>query len=131
MKTSGLENAKKVAYFEYDFSIHGGTAGDITVYGDPIVSGAIITSGMIHVRTACTSAGSATVAIKALTSEDILAATAKASLTANALIDTVPVGTAATSIRCTSTIQALTFTVATAALTAGKIVVALEYVVTA
>ena len=131
MKTSGLENAKKVAYFEYDFSIHGGAAEAITVYGDVIPIGAIITSGMIHVKTAVTSAGSATVAIQALSSEDVLAATGKASLTLNALIDTVPVGTAATAIRCTSTVQSLTFTPAVAALTAGKICVALEYVVTA
>lgn len=130
-RESGLISAKHVSYFEYDFSRHGGAVGGITVYGDPIPSGAIIKEGIIHVKAAVTSDGSATVAIAALSANDILAATAKASLTLNALVATVPVGTAASSIRVTSNITSLTFTVAVAALTAGKICVALEYVITA
>jgi len=120
-------SAKRIAYFQYDFDVDGGDAGAITVLGSNIPSGAIITSGMIHVNTAVTSDGSATVAIQAASSEDILAATAKASLTLNALLDLVPVGTAATAIRLTSQINSLTFTVGTAALTAGKITACLEY----
>ena len=131
MKKTGLATSKGVAYFEYDFSKHGGAVGAITVSGDVIPEGAIITSGIHHITEAVTSGGSATVAVKALSSEDLLAATAKASLTLNALIDTVPDGAAANMIRVTSNITALTYTVAVAALTAGKIVTALEYVVTA
>jgi len=128
MQNIGLETGKKIAFFEYDFAVHGGAAGDIEVEGTPIPSGAIIKEGIIHVKNAVTSGGSATLQIKALSTDDILASTAKASLTLNALIATVPVGTAASSIRATSNITALTFTVGTAALTAGKVMVALEYV---
>lgn len=127
---SGVENYKKVAYFEYDFSSDGGAVGDISVGGAVIPAGAVITSGVIHVKTAVTSGGAATVAIKAVGANDILAATGKASLTLNALLDTVPDGAAANMIRVASNVTALTFTVGTAALTAGKIAVALEYVVT-
>jgi hypothetical protein len=131
MQNTGLEPAKQTAYFEYDFNADGGAVGAIAVSGNPIPSGSIITSGVVHVKTAVTSDGSATVAIQALSSEDILAATAKASLTLNALLDVVPDGAAANMIRTTSNVTSLTFTVGTAALTAGKICVALEYYVTA
>lgn len=129
MGTQGLENAKKVKYWEYDFSKEGGAVGDITLRGGYLPAGAIVTSGVVHVQTAVTSGGAATVALKLASAGDVLAATAKGSLTANALIDTVPDGTAANMIRLTANAQ-LTATVAVAALTAGKIVVALEYVVT-
>ena len=49
----------------------------------------------------------------------------------NALIDCVPDGAATNMIRCTANVTALTFTVGTADLTAGKVCVALEYVMTA
>ena len=127
---NGLENKKQTAYFEYDFSKHGGEVGDIEVPGNGIPKGAVIHIGGIHVKTAVTSGDAATVAIKALTSADILAATGKASLALNDLLDTVPDGTAANAIRVTSNITALTFTVAVADLTAGKIAVALDYWVT-
>lgn len=130
MRHTGLATRKGVAYFEYDYSRHGGAVGDIEVEGDEIPKGAIITSGLHHVVTAVTSAGSATVAVQALSSEDLLAATAKGSLSEDALVDTVPDGTASNMIRVTSNITALTYTVAVAALTAGKIVTAVEYVVT-
>jgi len=131
MQNTSLSPVKCVSYCEYDFSVDGGAVSAITVECNPIPAGAIITSGVIHVKTAVTSAGSATVAIQALSSEDILAATGKASLTLNALLDVVPVGTAATMIRATSNITTLTFTIGTAALTAGRICVALDYFVTA
>lgn len=130
MQENGLETRKGVAVFEYDFAKHGGAVGDITVDPKLLPIGAIVTSGVIHVKTAVLSSGAATVALKLVGANDVLAATGKASLTLNALLDTVPVGTAATMIRCTAATQ-LTVTVAAAALTAGKIAVALEYMVTA
>ncbi len=126
----GLESKKGVAYFEYDFAKHGGAVGDITVYGDGIPKGAVINNGIIHAKAAITSGTAATIAIKAIGSEDVLAAYTGASLTLNALKAVVPVGTAATSFRVTSSINSLTFTVASVALTAGKAVVALDYWVT-
>jgi len=128
MQQCGLENYKKVALFEYSYAKHGGAVGEITVYGNPIPKGSIIKEGIIYVKTAVTSDGSATMKIKALTTDDILASTGKASFTLSALLATVPVGSAATSILVTSDITALTFTVGTAALKTGKVCVALEYV---
>jgi len=131
MRNTGLATRKGVAYFEFDFSRHGGAVGDIEVEGDEIPIGAVITSGIHHVTAAVTSDGEATVACKALGANDLLGATAKSSLTKNALVDLVPDGTAAHMIRVTSNITALTYTVAVADLTAGKIVTAVEYVITA
>lgn len=123
----GLEPTKQVAYFEYDFSRDGGAVGDIALRGDAIPEGAIITDGKVHVNTALTSGGAATIALKFLTAADTLAATAVASWSLNAILDVVPVRTAATAIRNTTAGQKLSATVAVAALTAGKFTVALEY----
>lgn len=125
MNIDGLEASVKEFTFLYDFAKHGGAIGDITVGPKLIPPQTIITQGIIRVVTAFTSGGSATVALKLLSSEDILAATAIGSLTLDALLDTVPVGTAATSFICTAHTQ-LTVTVATAALTAGKLALTLQ-----
>lgn len=125
MDISGLEPSVKEFTFLYDFAKHGGAVSTITVGPKLIPPQTIITQGIVRVVTACTSAGSATVALHLLTAEDILAATAVASLTLDALIDTVPVGTAATSLICTAHTQ-LSVVIATAALTAGKIAVTLQ-----
>jgi hypothetical protein len=128
---NGLENKKRVAYFEYDFAKHGGGPGDIDLYGDGIPIGSVINNGIIHVRTACTHASTGSIALKAIGANDIKAACVMASLTANALVPTVPVGTAATSKRVTSSINKLVMTVGSAgAMTAGKFTVALDYWIT-
>ena len=126
MQESSLVGHHREANFLYDFAKHGGEVGDILVGPKVLPPQAIITSGIIRVVTAVTSAGSATIQIKAVGTDDILASTAKTSLTLDALLDVVPVGTAATSILTTAYTQ-LTFTVGTAALTAGKIHVGLRY----
>lgn len=128
MQENGLETRKGVAVFEYDFAKHGGAIGAITIDPKLLPKDAIVTSGVIHGKIACVGA-TATLAFHLVGAADVLAATAVASFSANALIDVVPVGTAATMIRCTAATQ-LILTVAVAALTAGKIAVALEYVVT-
>lgn len=115
-----------LALFTYDFAVDAGAQGAIVIGANRLPSGAVIMDGMIFVETACTSGGSATVAIHVQVAEDILAATAVASLTLDALLDTVAVGSAATAIKCTAA-RGLTFTIATADLTAGVITVALRY----
>ena len=127
MQRQGLEPTKRVAYFEYDFSRDGGAVGDITLRGDKLPNDAVVNIGAIHVNTALTSGGSATIALKILSANDVKGATAVATWSANAILDTVPVGTAATSIRTTSSGLGVTMTVAVAALTAGKFTLALEY----
>ena len=112
----------------YDFAVEGGAVGDITLRGDTIPSGAIITDALIHVDTALTSGGSATVAIKTEGAADINAADAisgapwsttgakRADLTAT----TAPVKTTAA--------RSIVATVGTAALTAGVFKVVVWYV---
>jgi len=116
---------RRTAAFVYDFAVEGGSIGDITLDNDYLPDDAVITQGMIFVKTACTGTN-ATIALTVNTSEDILAATAITSFTAGAILDVVPVRTAATSIK-TAAKKSLTMTVATAALTAGKFVVYLDY----
>ena len=118
-----IENDKWMPRFQipflYDFDLHGGAVTDIDL-GITVPKGTIIRGGIIHVVRAPTSAGSATVAFKLQSAGDIMAATAKASLTAGLLKDTVPVNTAATAILLTAD-RTLYATIGTAALTDGKI----------
>jgi hypothetical protein len=130
-----LHNCKNSVKGIYNFAVSGGAVGDITLLDDDGLAvvlpiNAIVTNVIAHVATACTSGGSATVALKANSSADLCAATAVASLTSNALIAGVPVGTAATSVRLTAE-RTLKVTVAVAALTAGKINYHIEYMISA
>lgn len=127
MKRQGLDPSKKVAYFEYDFALDGGAVGTIALRGDRLPNDAVVTSGMIHVNTAVTSGGAPTTTLGVETAVDVLASTLKAALALNALLDTVPAGTAATAIRTTTAGKGITMTIGVAALTAGKFTVALEY----
>jgi len=125
MQESALSGKHREANFLYDFAKHGGAIGDILVGPKVLPPQAIITSGIIRVVTAPVGTN-ATIALKLVGSEDILAATAITSFTLDALLDVVPVGTAATSVLTTAYTQ-LTVTIATTALTAGKFHVALRY----
>jgi hypothetical protein len=116
MKRQGLDPTKKVAYFEYDFGMDGGAVGTIALRGDRLPDDAVITSG-----------GAPTVTLGVETAVDVLASTLKAALSLNALLDTVPAGTAATAIRTTAAGKGITMTIGVAAITAGKFIVALEY----
>ena len=79
---------------------------------------AIVISGHVDVITAVTSGGSATVAIGLVSGVDLLAATAKASLTLAAQVPMAAVKTAPIKL---SAEKAVTVTVGGAALTAGKL----------
>lgn len=127
---NGLENNKRVSYFEYDFAKHGGVVGDIVVNGNGIPKGALILDGIVDVKDAVLSGGAAELAITAESAGDILAATGKATLATDALLDTVPNGTAANAVRVSSALNSLTFSPSVADLTAGRVVVALDWVLT-
>ena len=111
---------RRLAVGLYSFATDGGAVGDITLRGDAIPSGAIVTDVLIHVDTALTSGGAATVALKAESAADLNAADAisgapwsstgakRGDLTAT----TAPVKTTAS--------RPIVATVGTAALTAGK-----------
>ena len=130
MQAAGLETYKSIAYFEWDQAKHGGLIGDIIVGGDALPAGAIITSGLIHAKNALVGSG-AFMAIRALSTGDILPATEINQLTENALLAPVPVpDNAGTWIRLPSNLTGLIFTPSVTAITAGRIVVGLEYFVT-
>lgn len=111
----------------YDFAVDGGAVGDITLRGDTIPSGAIITDVLINVDTALTSGGAATVALKAEGAADLNAADAISGAPWSTTgaergdldADTAPVKTTAA--------RSIVATVGTAALTAGKFSVYVEY----
>lgn len=127
MERRGLEPAKNVAYFEYDFAIDGGAIGTIALRGNKLPKGAIVTSGMLYVNTAVTSGGAVTMTLGVVTAVDVLASTLKGAMTLAAVLDVVPAGTAATAILTTTDGKGVTLTIGVAAITAGRFTVALEY----
>lgn len=90
--------------------------------------GAIVTRTYWNAVVAVTSGASATLAFDLLTAADLLAATAKATLSLAALGEGIQDGTVTHFLQCTAdTIP--TATVGTAALTAGKVNLFIEYVI--
>lgn len=126
--TSPLQNRKYVAQAGYDFAKDGGAVGDITLRGLSLPAGAVVDIGKLDVQTSLTSGGAATAALKLVNAADVLAETAMAGLAAG-VKDLVPDGTAANTVKTTANTK-LVLTVGTAALTAGKFVVCLEYYIT-
>lgn len=123
----------------YDFEVHGGAVSTITL---PLTlpAGAIVTGGYAFVESAILSTGSATVSLGLNNTTDLLAATAKADLDTNDVLPLLPGYTealdgnaaaggvmASTPLRLTAERQ-LKAAIAVEALTAGKIVVYLEYI---
>ncbi len=129
MQNAPLEARMNTAYYEYDFEKHGGAIGTITLsLASVIPQGAIVPSGMIKVLTAFTSAGAPTVQLKCVGTDDVLAATLKGALTLNAVVDVVPDGTASNAISTADTARAgLTMTIAVATITAGKMIIMLNW----
>jgi hypothetical protein len=125
MQNEALASRLGWAVWEYDFAKHGGAISSIAITPKLIPTGGIILGGIVHVKTAPVGSG-ASVAFQAVAAGDILETTAITALTLNALLDVVPVYTAATSIRCTAHTQ-LTMVITGAALTAGKIAVGLSW----
>lgn len=127
---SGL-GVKKIARGIYDFSVNGGAVGSTVILlpqDNLLPDNAIITNVYVDVLTTCTSGGSATVGLRLNSGTDALGATAVASLTAGAIIAGTPDGTAANMVKLTAD-RNITVVIATAALTAGKFAVFVEYVV--
>jgi hypothetical protein len=122
----------RTAKAKYDFAVDGGAQGEITLASNcTIPDNAIIIGGIINSTTACTSGGSATIAVgtsAGSSATSLKAATAVASYSADALLATVPVFTAASAVKMTAAGQ-VTVTVATADLTAGVIEITLVYFV--
>lgn len=120
---SAWSNEEKVAEFEYDFSNDAGAVGTVTL-GD-CDQKMLITQAIVFVETACTSGGSATVIIGPSSNTDAfldITSGAVGNLTDNAtVIETTGIGSVVEST------ETFVMTIATAALTAGKIKVYLKY----
>lgn len=117
---------KGVLRVDYDFALHGGAVGAIPL-GVTLPDNAIIIKGFGDIITAFTSTGgTGTIALGANAANDLLAAVDADTLAG--IFDLIPVGTVATAVKATAA-REITLTVATAAITAGKAVFFLEYVI--
>lgn len=120
----------KYAYGKYDFAVLGGTQGAITLTGDTVPSGAIITDSVLIVDTPPTSAGStATIAISVEGANDVQTATIVSNAvwtSATAKHGAQLTGTS-TPVRTTQA-RSIVATVATQDLTAGVFRVVLKYI---
>lgn len=126
------QSGLRVAHCLYSFAVDGGAQATIApTNSDTIPDNAILVGATINSTTAVTSLGSATVAVgtsAGSSTSSIKAATAKASLSTDAVLNGVPVF--ATPVKMTAA-GTITFTVATADLTAGVIEAWVYYVVAA
>jgi len=115
---------KKVAKLRYDFAVDGGAASVITpAITESIPNGAVVTNLYAVEQTAFTSAGAATVQLKC---GSIALTGALAFDTGFTGANSLALASSATAIDLTAN-GALTLTVATAALTAGKVDIYVEY----
>ena len=114
---------KKEVIGVYDFAVDGGAIGDYVLFKLP--DNTIITNVLFDVVTAFVSTGgTGTVALKANAANDLLSAVDADTL--SAIHAGIPVGTAATSVKLTAD-RDITLSIATAVMTAGKVVVHIEY----
>jgi hypothetical protein len=128
----GPMSLSRWAKAEYDFAVDGGTISAIDL-GVTIPDNAIIVGGFIEVVTTCTTASTdnGTMAISVEGANDIVTATAVSAggnIWDAGLHDIIPDSTGSTAVK-TSQARNVTATIATAAFTAGKFNVWLEYVI--
>ena len=117
----------KIAIATYDYSVYGGTIGDIALTGVSLPDKAIITRSYIHIYEPLAPLN-ANVALRVVSSGDVLAATNASTLFATSFQDGVSAGTSTVFKRVTNGPLGVKLTVANNALTAGKFKVFLEYV---
>lgn len=128
-KVGGLGlGSVKIARGLYDFDEDGGTAGDITLRGDAIPSGAIIVDALIDVDTVPTSGGAATVAIKVEGAADINDADAISGAPWSSTGAKRADFTATSAPITTTASRSIVATVGTADLTAGVFTVLVSYI---
>lgn len=123
-----MKNQVNYQQYVYDFAVDGGAVSTISLSGKAGVLSlplkAVIKSLTIHVVTACTSGGSATVSLgNTASATAYMAATAVASLT----LDSIQTTAGVPNVINAANEQDMTLSIAVAALTAGKIEVHVEY----
>lgn len=121
---------EKYARGLYDFAVEGGAVSDITLRGDTIPSGAIVTRVVIDVDTVPTSAGAATIALKAEGAADLQAADVISGFpwSSTGAKNGDAQFSVAANIPTTTAARSIVATVGTAALTAGVFSVIVGYV---
>ena len=113
----------------YDFATDGGAVGTIALRGDKIPSGARVLSTIIDVTTVVTSGGAATVSLGLETATDVRAAATLSTAPAlNAAASPLGAVTRATAALRTTADRDVSMAIGTAALTAGRFSVLVEYV---
>lgn len=125
-----LFQGHNTAYGVYDFTVNGGAIGTTNI-GITLPGKSIIRNVFFDVITQPTSGGSATISFKAVSTGDLKAALAISSWTVGEITGIPVFGTVSTYIKVstTTTPVVLSAAIATAALTAGKIGVYVDYVV--
>ena len=116
---------KSIARATYSFAVDGGTTGTVISLDATIPDNAIVTDGYIDVTTALLPVTS-TVALQLNTANDIYSASTNLAVGGVAIFATVPVGTAATSVKMTND-NAVGVLLNAAAVTQGVFTVVLEY----
>lgn len=114
----------------YDFAVDGGGTGlpqtIVLRSNDGVIpNGSVITGGYVNVVTSCLSA-TGTMALTVQAANDIVTAVGQANWAA-AVRSIIPAGTGATSILLTAD-QSPSLVIATAAFTAGKFTLVLEFI---
>lgn len=117
----------KCAIGLYEFATHGGTVGPITLSGDQIPSGAIITDSLVITDTVPTSGGAATIAVAVEGAGDIATGAISATPWSTATPKRGAITATSTPVKTTAA-RSIVATVAVAALTAGKFRVIVTYV---
>lgn len=126
-----LDGQKGSAKGKYDFTVSGGAVSTINLLDEEgnavkLPNKAIITNCIIDVITAPTSASTPTISVGIVSTTDLLAATAIASVTG--IVQGVPVNTVGSAIKLTAE-KTLGMSIAGTTLTAGKFMVFVDYVV--
>lgn len=120
-----LREAHSQAVCNYNFAVSGGAISTITLKNCDLPINAVVDNFYVEVVTGLTSGGSATIALGYNTTTDMKAATAYTSF-ASGWVQGVPTGAVANMVKLTAA-RSLKLTIATAALTAGKLVAVTQY----
>ena len=112
-------NIGRLAIFDYDFAVDGGAIGTITT-GVNLPIKAIIEKCWFRVETQLVDAGSGTLAVQCEDAGNILAAADQTGVASGAFLAATIVGTAATMVDDIAAACDISFVIAGAALTAGK-----------
>ncbi len=113
-------NLDKLAIFDYDFAVDGGAIGTIAT-GVDLPANAVIEKCWFRVETQLVDAGSGTLAVQCEDAGNILAAGDQTGVAAGAFLASDITGTAANMVDDIAASCDLSYVIAGAALTAGKI----------